>query len=187
MLPILTVAQAVSLLQEGEVLAYPTEAVYGLGCLPRLKESVYRILSLKKRPVEKGLILVAATMEQLKPLLDLRQIKEKRLADILKTWPGPYTWVFPATEQVPHWITGSHHSVAVRLSAHPVVQALCLGLGSPIVSTSANVATEPPLGDLELLRQVFSGKISGVVAGDLGGLGQPTSVQDAITNRILRA
>lgn len=116
---------------------YPTEAVWGLGCDPWNEDAVYRLLALKARPVEKGLIVVAANIHQLDFLLeDLPDVWLDRLAG---TWPGPNTWLVPHQERLPEWVTGVHDSVAVRVTDHPLVQELC-HLTGPLISTSANPA-----------------------------------------------
>ncbi|ENY6666857.1 L-threonylcarbamoyladenylate synthase, partial [Pseudomonas aeruginosa] len=128
---------AARVVREGGVIAYPTEAVWGLGCDPWNEDAVYRLLALKARPVEKGLIVVAANIHQLDFLLeDLPDVWLDRLAG---TWPGPNTWLVPHQERLPEWVTGVHDSVAVRVTDHPLVQELC-HLTGPLISTSANPA-----------------------------------------------
>ena len=140
MSPPLTSNEAADALRRGGVIAYPTEAVWGLGCDPFDESAVLRLLAIKQRPVEKGLILIAATLEQLKPLIDVAAVPTDRLADVLSSWPGPYTWVMPATAQAPRWITGQHRGIAVRVSQHPTVVGLCQAYGGALVSTSANLS-----------------------------------------------
>ena len=101
---------------QGGIIAYPTEAVYGLGCDPLDQQAVLRLLALKQRPIAKGLILVASQMQQIEPFI---QVDSNTLCKIKKTWPGPVTWVIPAQSWVPEWLTGKHQSIAVRISAHP--------------------------------------------------------------------
>ena len=125
---------------DGGVIAYPTEAVWGLGCDPWNEAAVDRLLALKNRPVHKGLILVADEIEQFDFLLeDLPEIWQERLAT---SWPGPNTWLVPHQDRLPEWVTGAHDSVALRVSNHPLVRALCR-LTGPLISTSANPAGRP--------------------------------------------
>ena len=134
------VQQAARAIRAGAVIAYPTEAVWGLGCDPWNEEAVYRLLALKERPMHKGLILVADDIGQFDFLLDdLPEIWQERLAG---SWPGPNTWLVPHQGRLPAWITGRHASVALRVSDHPLVRALC-ALTGPLVSTSANPAGRP--------------------------------------------
>ena len=182
----LNLASAVAALQEGGVIAYPTEAVWGLGCDPRQHAAVMRLLELKRRPPSKGVIVVAATLEPLRPWLDLSALPPERLAEVLATWPGPHTWVLPASERAPAWVTGDHPGLAVRISAHPLVARLCQAWESPLVSTSANLAGEPPARSREQLDPALLRAIDGVLDGETGGLAQPTPIRIAMTGEILR-
>ena len=98
------------------------------------------LLALKQRPVEKGLILIAANFEQLKPYIDDTQLSDAQLAAIFSCWPGPVTFVFPACASTPRWLTGRFNSLAVRVTDHPLVVELCKAYGKPLVSTSANLS-----------------------------------------------
>jgi L-threonylcarbamoyladenylate synthase len=135
----LSITDAVCVLRHGGVIAYPTEAVWGVGCDPFSEATVLRLLAIKQRPVDKGVILAAGALEQFEGLLDWSLLPTDRSEAVYATWPGPHTWIVPATGRVPHWITGAHDGVAVRVSAHPTVVALCAAFGGPIVSTSANI------------------------------------------------
>src|SRR5690606_23054211 len=116
----------------------PTEAVWGLGCDPANEAAVRRLLAIKRRDPGKGLILVAADRGQLQPWVDFAGLPRARLEAVLASWPGPHTWILPAGAAAPRWITGDHDGLAVRVSAHPQVVALCRAFGGPLVSTSAN-------------------------------------------------
>ena len=129
---------AVKCLKQGKVIAYPTEAVYGLGCDPDNVDAVSRILQIKHRALDKGFILIASSWEQIQPLV--MYLTPDLLTRVFATWPGPITWLFPASKQVPAWIRGNHDSVAVRVTAHPIARALCEQFGGPLISTSCNIA-----------------------------------------------
>jgi L-threonylcarbamoyladenylate synthase len=178
---------AVALLRRGGVIAYPTEAVWGLGCDPANQAAVMRLLQIKQRPVEKGMILVAADLEQLRPWLDLDALPADRLAQVLASWPGPNTWIMPAAGSAPPWITGSHRGIAVRVSAHPGVVALCQAFGGSIVSTSANLSSEPPARSREGLDGRLLALIDGLVDGPTGGLANPTAIRNALDGSLLRS
>lgn len=182
-----TVQRAIAPLTAGDVIAYPTEAVYGLGCDPDNEQAVLKLLAIKQRPVEKGLILIAATYEQLRPYINEQAVPAGRLEHILTSWPGHFSWVFPASTTTPNWITGRFSSVAVRVSAHPVVQQLCLAFGKPLVSTSANLAGEPAITDYQQLQANLGEQIALVVDGTLGGATQPSQIRDALTGDIFRS
>jgi L-threonylcarbamoyladenylate synthase len=183
----LTPAAAAPLLRAGGVIAYPTEAVWGLGCDPFDEAAVLRLLEIKRRPVDKGVILVAARLAQFDGLLAWDALPAGRAEHVRAQWPGPCTWVMPVTSRVPAWITGAHASVAVRVSAHPDVVALCEAFGGPLVSTSANLAGEPPAFTFDALSPDVLARVDGILAGDTGGLRAPTPLRDAATGAELRA
>jgi L-threonylcarbamoyladenylate synthase len=183
----LTPDAAAALLRKGGVVAYPTEAVWGLGCDPFDEAAVRRLLAIKQRPVDKGVILVGADLAQFDGLLDWSRLPAERVIAVQSQWPGPRTWIVPATPRIPKWITGEHEGVAVRVSDHPVVVALCTAFAGPIVSTSANLAGEPPAFGFESLSPDVIAGVDGVLAGETGGLHAPTAIRDAATGAELRA
>jgi len=175
---------AVETLRNGGVIAYPTEAVWGVGCEPQNRRAVERLLSMKRRDWRKGLILIASDPDQLLPYLDVPSRMAWRRATT--SWPGPSTWVFPATDFCPAWISGDRDSVAVRVTAHPIARALCAAYDGPIVSTSANRSTEPPARTAAEVRRNLRNRIDFVMPGLLGGLEAPTMIRDAANGHILR-
>ncbi|HSO78728.1 MAG TPA: Sua5/YciO/YrdC/YwlC family protein, partial [Chromatiaceae bacterium] len=96
-------------IKAGGVVAYPTEAVYGLGCDPWNGAATRRILTLKQRPESKGLIVIAADFSQLTPFVV--PLEAERMAVILASWPGPNTWLLPARPEVPPWLRGEHETL----------------------------------------------------------------------------
>src|SRR5512134_2349746 len=133
---------AVRSVRAGGVIAYPTEAVFGLGCDPANQAALKRLLAIKRRPIHKGVILIAACLEQF--LSYLLPLDAEALAKVSSTWPGPVTWLIPARPNVPKWLRGQHSTLAVRVTAHPLAAALCRLWGRPLVSTSANLSGRPP-------------------------------------------
>lgn len=176
---------AAQILREGGVIAYPTEAVFGLGCDPFNEKAVMHLLQLKNRHVDKGLILIASDWKQLELLVEY--IAPDHLKKILATWPGPFTWVFPASVLVPEWIRGRHSTVAIRVTDHPIAKELCHSFGKPLVSTSANIEGHPPARKEEDVGKIFAEKIDLIVNGAVGGLAKPTEIRDALTGKVLRA
>lgn len=168
----------------GGVLAYPTEGVYGLGCRPTDPLAVARILAIKRRPPHKGLILVASEPEQIESFL--APVDAAIAAPALNTWPGPTTWLWPARHWVPYWLCGDHPTLAVRVSSHPVVRALCDALGGPLVSTSANRSGQPPARTRHVLRRRFGCDVDAIVPGECGGLGGPSEIRDLLTGELIR-
>lgn len=178
--------EAVACLKAGGVIAYPTEAVFGLGCSPLDEKAVMKVLALKSRPVEKGLILIADTFERLKPYIDLENLSEAQIQAALDTWPGPFTWVFPASSQVPTWIKGSFDSVAIRVIQHTVATPLCEAFGEPLVSTSANKAGEEPARDVAKVLEQFPKDLEGILAGVVDPLRAPSQIRDVRTGVAFR-
>lgn len=183
----LSIDAAAAALRRGGVIAYPTEAVWGLGCDPFDQAAVLRLLAIKQRPVDKGVILIAGALDQFDGLLDWEALAPERRRAVHATWPGPHTWIVPTNARVPAWITGAHHGVAVRVSAHPHVIALCAAFGGPLVSTSANLAGAPPAATRAALDPAVLARVDGVSVGETGGLAAPTPIRDARDGAVLRA
>ncbi|MEX0965087.1 MAG: Sua5/YciO/YrdC/YwlC family protein [Pseudohongiellaceae bacterium] len=172
-------------LGRGNVIAYPTEAVWGLGCDPQKEAAVNKILALKKRPVEKGLILVAGQINQFEALLS--NLSNTQRNTLEASWPGHITWLVPDPEQlIPAWIKGNHQSVAIRVSAHPAVQQLCAAFDGPLVSTSANEAGEEEIRSRLILEQKFAASIDYIVDGELGQAAKPSQMRDLLTGATIR-
>ncbi|MDD5391850.1 MAG: L-threonylcarbamoyladenylate synthase [Thiothrix sp.] len=169
----------------GGVIAYPTEAVYGLGCNPADLLAVQRILDLKQRPAHKGLILIAADFSQLEPyLLPLDSILQTR---VFPTWPGPVTWLLPVNPDVSPLIRGKHDTLAVRITAHPLCRELCLQLGHPLISTSANLSDQPPARSAREVTQQFGQRLDYILDAPLGERDQPTEIRDGLMGNIVRS
>lgn len=178
------IAEAAQRLRTGGIVAYPTEAVYGLGCDPRNRKAFSRLLALKGRPETKGVILIAADQEQLSPFM--APLTDAAQARLQKSWPGPVTWLVPAANDTPSWLTGGRDSIAVRVTAHPPAAALCRAFGGALVSTSANRSSETPAKTITDLQTSFGSALDFIVDGPLGDLEQPTKICDVRTGAIIR-
>jgi L-threonylcarbamoyladenylate synthase len=172
-------------LQQEDVIAYPTEAIFGLGCDPDSEKAVNALLALKKRPWQKGLILIAANYEQLKPYVNDSILSDLQRETIFSYWPGPVTWVIPSRVSTPRWLTGSFDSLAVRVSDHPLVQQLCSQYGKPLVSTSANLSGQEPCRTEERVRMQFGSSLP-ILSGRVGGRLNPSEIRDALTGKKFR-
>lgn len=179
--------QAVSVLRKEGVIAYATEAVFGVGCDPDSEAAVHKLLAIKQRPVEKGLILIAADLEQLLPYIAIEQLTEQQRVQVEASWPGPFTWVMPARATTPNWLTGQFDTLAVRVTAHPQVQALCRAFGKPLVSTSANLSGEEPGRTTADVAAALSDRLDFILPGQVGGRTNPSEIRDARTGALLRA
>jgi L-threonylcarbamoyladenylate synthase len=172
------------MLHQGAVIAYPTEAVWGLGCDPANRIGVERILELKRRPMSKGLILVAASIEQFAPYLT--QLTQAQRKSLESSWPGPVTWLVPDGGVAPPWVRGDHSAVALRVSAHPVVAGLCRAFGGPLVSTSANRAGMREARDATTVRRQFGRALDAIAPGRIGTSARPSEIRDLLTGVVLR-
>lgn len=185
MTKLLTIEEGVSALKNQEIILYPTEGVYGIGADARNEELARAICEIKGRPFTKGLIVLTDSLERLQdwimPLSNEQQEMMKTL-----DFGFHHTWLLPRTDLCPDILSGDSPDLAVRLTIHPVARALCEGLQSPLISTSANVQGEPAILQLEDALQFSSSKVKGVVAGDLGGIPQATKIQHIVTGKIYR-
>lgn len=182
---LLSIGGAVRCLQDGEVIAYPTEAVYGLGCDPLNETAVRRVLKLKSRPAASGLILIADRFERFAPFVGA--LDRAALEPALASWPGPVTWLLPRGEDVPDWLAGDHPTVALRVSAHPVCRALCAAFEGAIVSTSANPGAAEPARSAQQVVDYFDQRLCGIVEGELGRQVRPSEIRDLASGRVMRA
>src|SRR5438477_4027400 len=138
------IASAVSALRGGGVVAYPTEAVYGLGCDPHNAGAVARLFAFKQRPATQGVLLIAAEYAQVEKYIDRSRLPADALARARATWPGPHTWVFPRSPETPAWLAGAHSGIALRVTAHAPAVQLCRAFGGALVPPRANRPREPP-------------------------------------------
>ena len=169
--------------RHGGVLAYATESCFGLGCDPFNVHAIRRILAIKARPNHKGLIVIAADLAQLRPLI--RPLTPAQLAVVNQYWPGPYTFLLPASRRVPHLLRGRHDKIAVRVTGHGPAAALCQALGSPLVSTSANRAGQKSLRTARACRIAFGERVH-ILSGRIGKRRKPSTIIDLDSGRVLR-
>ena len=169
----------------GGIGAYPTEGVYGLGCDPLNEHALQRLIALKGRGTEKGLIVIAADPAQLDELVEWPDDPRAR-ADILASWPGPVTWVMPAAPGLPPLLTGGRDTIAVRVTAHPPVIDLCCAAAMPLVSTSANLSGRPACRRPWQMQRLFGPRLDWRLPGPLGGQRGPSEIREAGTGRVLR-
>ena len=176
---------AVAALCADGVVAYPTEAVYGLGCDPASRQAFDTLFALKRRPPEHGVLLIGAQFAHVAPYIG--DASAEAIARAQETWPGPHTWIFPRSATTPGWLAGAHAGIALRVTAHPIAAALCRAFGGAIVSTSANRHGEPPARTFADVSAAFGDELSYILDGATGGLEMPTPIRDAISGEIVRA
>lgn len=167
--------KAGAVIAQGGVVCYPTEAVWGLGCDPRSASAFEKILSLKQRPADKGVILIAANERHITPYADIPKHFREHLSEV---WPGFVTCLLPKSADCPDYLTGQHDTVAVRLTSFEPVRRLCLAADSALVSTSANLSGQPPVKDIFAARSVFAGGVDYYLNVALGGAIKPSRIID---------
>ena len=177
-------ARCLAALQQGEVIAYATEAVYGLGCDPDNTVAVQQLLVIKQRPIEKGMIVVAGDLLQLSNWIDVEAVAEA-YPHVLESWPGPCTWLLPCKPGTPKCLTGQFDTLAVRVSAHPGIKQLCAAFGKGIVSTSANPSGAEPARNAQQVQAYFPAL--NVLQGEVNNVAQPSIIRDAQSLELIRA
>jgi len=180
------IQEAVTALKEGKLIAYPTESVFGLGCDPQNTKAVEDLIKLKQRKPEKGLILIASNFEQLNPYID--SIDTVNAQHAKSFWPGAVTWLWPIKSNFSFTtlLTGKHKTIAVRVSNHPVVVALCNAFGGAIVSTSANMEGLPPAKTAQQVNEYLPNGLTYIIDSSVGDLLKPTPIYDVMTRAEIR-
>lgn len=180
------ISAAVEALRHSGVVAYPTEAVFGLGCDPSSRDAVARVFELKQRPAGQGVLLIAADFAQVEKYVDADQLPADALARAQATWPGPHTWVFPRSAATPSWLAGAHAGIALRVTAHAPAAALCRGFGGALVSTSANRHGQAPARTARDVRSAFGSQLAYILDAPIGGLDRPTPIRDVLSGEAIR-
>jgi L-threonylcarbamoyladenylate synthase len=181
--PVFPVHRIAAHLKRGGLIAYPTESCYGLGCDPRNRDAVQRLLKLKQRPQRKGLILIASHYRQLAPYLQSRTAEEQAL--LKNDGAQAITYLMPAKASRPRWLRGAHDTLAVRITAHPQAAALCRGLNMALVSTSANRSGDKPARSYTDCVQRFGRQVM-VLPGRVGKRKKPSTIRAWTSGKIVR-
>ena len=168
----------------GSIFAYPTEAVFGLGCNINNKNSIIKILTIKKRDASKGLVVISDSFEKISDLIDSKYHKMIDASDM--NTEIPTTWLCPASDKALNVITGNTGKIALRITKHPVAYNLCRALNFPIVSTSANLAGKKPLTNVKEVVASFKGDIDYVIEGEVNITKSPSRIVDLLTKKVLR-
>lgn len=209
--PLITdsVTQAATWLKKGQLLAYPTESVWGIGCDPFNKRAVMQLLAIKQRPIEKGMIVVTDSPSRIAALLEALSFDQRQR--VIDSWQTDsknttakqaHTWLLPVSHNlpiaIPSWITGAHGSIAVRVIDHPLVKQLCeqmVSVDNPygfVVSTSCNPSGRAPALTLSGAQDYFlhnnesSNAYVGYLKGETLGYQLPSQIRDALTGQVIR-
>lgn len=163
-------------IRKGQLVAFPTETVYGLGANALNPEAVLSIFTAKGRPNDNPLIVHIAELGMLKPLV--AEIKPAVLKLIAAFWPGPLTLVLPKSSLVPPEITAGLDTVAVRMPDHPIALALIQQAGVPIAAPSANRSGKPSPTLAEHVLEDMSGRIPWIIDAGACRVGLESTVLD---------
>lgn len=177
------ISKAIEILNQGGVVAYPTESTYGIGCDPANKDALKRILEIKQRPAEKGLIILVSDIQQAKAYL--QPLTDKQLNQVTEVRERATTWLIPRNPDLPIELCGIHPKIAVRVTQHPIAKAICERLGYPLVSTSCNLSGEDAMSDSSTIELKMGDKLDLVVPGDVGGQ-EASQIIDLESGQILR-
>ncbi len=180
MIPRLSSFNAEKVLRDGNIIIYPTEGIYGIGCDALNHDSVNKVITIKGRSIDKNFILICSNVMQLINIIcnDYMNYQELLKKDFI-------TWIVPASKKCPSWLT-VNNTVAVRITKHPVVENLCNGIQRPIISTSANYSNEPYINDIERIENLFDKKVDYIIEGELGGEIKSSTIKDIETREVLR-
>jgi len=178
------IQQAVNIIQNGGVIAYATEAVYGLGCDPDNDHAIEHILEIKGRNAKQGFILIASEVNQLKKYLGELNANEKKA--LATSWPKPTTLILTANDSISDLITGGRSTIAVRITSHHDTKKLCEALGHPLISTSANLSGQPAIRNVWQLEKVFATNVNYIFPSSLGRANKPSTIINASTGQVLR-
>ena len=177
-------ARAAEAVLAGGVIAYPTETVYGLGCLPDNEAALRRLIAIKGRDADKGFILLAATIEQLMPYT--AELDSEAWQRIATPQARATTWTVPAPTGISPLLTGGRSRIAVRITHHAPTRDLCRTIGSALVSTSANFSGEAPVKRADALPLELVEQLDYLLEGPCGDDPRPSRIVDLETGRILR-
>lgn len=178
------VNKASEVLQGGGIIAYPTEYCFGLGCDPRDSSAVERLLKIKQRKAEQGLILIAGDLSQVTQYAELESVPN--IEQIAQTWPGPNTWLLPAKDHVPDHVRGKHTQIAMRIPDHEFCLLLLAQFNHPIVSTSANRSGQKEHLTASSLDIDMGVECDYIVNLPVGGQKRASSIRDSMTGKLLR-
>lgn len=185
------IRQIIRALDQGALIAYPTDTIWGLGCHPLRSSAIERLLRLKRRSFAKGLILLSSQIDYLLPYINQR-VDISPMIQPMPDQKRPTTWIVPARDHCPGWLTGHRDSIAIRITDKPLIKSLCDGLRQPLVSTSANFSGRPPARNRLCIRRQF-GQLLDYILEDhvqhsrLNASAIPSMIRDLQSGKIIRA
>ena len=175
--------EAVELLRDGGIICHACEGVWGFACDPFNVSAVLRVLEIKRRPQSKGLIVIADEAAKFEP--ELSQLTSKTRSRVEQSWPGHTTWLLPTT-RFPRCIVGDNTTIAARVPGHEQAREIAALFNQPIVSTSANIANDPPCLTESEAQDQFGGIVDYVVRGAIVQSSGPSEIFDAVSGDQIR-
>jgi L-threonylcarbamoyladenylate synthase len=175
--------EAAKWLLKNEVVAFPTETVYGLGGNAFSEEAIKKIFEAKGRPNDNPLIIHIANLTQLSRVVSNIPEKARRLIDAF--WPGPLTLVLPKGRQVAPSVTANLETVAVRMPSHPVAIRLIEKTDLPLAAPSANLSGKPSPTSARHVYEDLRGRVPGIIDGGLTGVGVESTVLDCTLDKFM--
>lgn len=170
----------------GAIIVYPGDTIWGFGCHPLLKNSVDRILQIKQRSESKGLILLSSKLDFCLPYIS-NDLSENDIERLKKSTSQPTTWLIPASKNCPSWLRGGFSTIAIRITYHPFIKALCTGLESPIVSTSANLSGKKTIRNSIQAHRLFANQLDYIISEYKSGTGRPSQIKSLESDNIIRS
>ena len=172
-------------IMQGAVVAYPSDTIWGFGCHPLHITAVNRILQVKNRSADKGLILLSSSLEYCLPYI-AKHLSDVQLDRLKQDYERPTTWLTPAAEDCPVWLRGRYTTIAIRITQHPLIQSICTQIQAPLVSTSANRQGRPPVRNALQAQRQFSRHMDFIVHGYEAGTQQASRIQSLLTGCTIR-
>ena len=177
-----SILECVEYLRLGEIIAYPTESCFGLGCNPNNLVAIEKIYDLKHRPNQMPFIIIISEWAHL-DAFDC-EISDDQMQQLRSTWPGPVTWLIPIKTK--HQLASDQRKIAVRMTDHPIASMICTQFEGAVVSTSANPHGLPSAKTAKEVHDYFGNKVSYILDGPLGDRTKPSDIFDLGTNQQLR-
>jgi len=157
------IEKAVGYLKEGQVIAYPTETIYGLGADVQDRKAVKRIYDLKARDYGLPISILVSDLKMMRDVAS--EVPDRALPLMRKFWPGPLTILLPASQIIPKDLITNTGKVGIRISSHPVAAAVVEGFAKPITTTSANLSGFPPSLSVKHIQKYFGDKLPCIIDG----------------------
>jgi tRNA threonylcarbamoyl adenosine modification protein (Sua5/YciO/YrdC/YwlC family) len=158
------IARVVQCLQDGGIIAYPTDTTYGIGCSIFNKKGIERIYKLKQREHKKPFSFICPSLSEVSRYANISNSAFKILKRYL---PGPYTFVLDATREVPDLLLTRQKTVGIRIPDNRICLEIVQMLGNPVITTSANLSGEEPVGDPDLIDINFGAQLDLIVDGGM--------------------